>query len=543
MKPAGLLIFYFLLSHQFANGQSFGAGNIVVVRLGAGADQLSNTGAQVFLDEYTPTGAFVSQLIIPSSANGANKSLVLGGTGASEGMITRSVDGQYLVLVGYNRNLPITIGDPALSNTTSAAVNRSVARIDAAKNIDLTTGLTDLASGASPRSATTNNGTDFWGTGGAGGVRYFTLGATTSTQISTTITNGRTLLIADNRLFVGSSTGNNRIGQMGTGLPITAGQTLANLPGYPTTSGSPYQFLLVDLNASEPGPDVLYAADDASGIQKYSLVAGTWVSNGTAGTGSDTYRGLTGFKNPGDNSIVLFSTRKGGTGASGGGELVTFTDNTGYNASIGTPTITVLATAATNQAFRGVAMAPEAVIVPLDLLSFTASSTSKTNVLAWTTSQEFGIKKYGVQKSTDGVHFETLSWVNAKGSALYNEYKVNDELLSKGSVYYRLQIVEKDATTRYSKIVRLQSLGNQSTFAVWPNPVTNRNGNIIVKHPAASGKATLAIYAADGRMILQYSVPQQTIQTGLALNNLPAGNYRLVYTSSQQKLSQQISVQ
>jgi hypothetical protein len=157
MKPAGLFLLTLFSTIDNAQSQSFGSGNIVVVRVGTGLDALVNTGAPVFLDEYTSTGTFVSQTVIPSSANGANKSLVLGGTGTSEGMITRSSDAYYLILVGYNRNLPITVGDPALSGTTSASVNRSMARITADKTIDLTTALTDLASGASPRSATSNN--------------------------------------------------------------------------------------------------------------------------------------------------------------------------------------------------------------------------------------------------------------------------------------------------------------------------------------------------------------------------------------------------
>lgn len=57
-------------------------------------------------------------------------------------------------------------------------------------------------------------------------------------------------------------------------------------------------------------------------------------------------------------TVTLYATRKGGGGATGGGELVKLVDSSGYNGAFsGTPT--VLATAATNQAFRGVALAPQ----------------------------------------------------------------------------------------------------------------------------------------------------------------------------------------
>ena len=49
-------------------------------------------------------------------------------------------------------------------------------------------------------------------------------------------------------------------------------------------------------------------------------------------------------------------TRKGGSAAAGGGELVMITDTAGYNAAFSTTTPTLLATAAANTAFRGVSL-------------------------------------------------------------------------------------------------------------------------------------------------------------------------------------------
>lgn len=533
------LFFVFACSVDTLFAQNYGSGNVILVRVGTGLDALSNTGSPVFLDEYTPTGTIVSQTTIPTTANGSQQILIVGGTSTTEGMITRSLDGHYLVLAGYNRPLG---GVGSLSSTTSASVARSIARIDASKNIDLTTALTDFASAGSPRSAVTSDGTKFWGAGGTNGIRYFTLGSTTSTQISTTITNARVVGVADNRLFVSSATTTYRLGQMGTGLPETAGQTLVNLPGYPTASGSAYQFIFFDLNASEPGPDVLYVADDTQGILKYSLVAGTWVANGTTGVAADAYRGLTGYKNAVDNSIVLFATRKGGTGGTGGGELVTLTDNTGYNVSIGTPTITLLATAATNQAYRGVAMAPEAISLPVDVLSFTASKTSRAHVLAWTTAQENNISRYVVERSQNGQQFTALQALAAKGNQLYNAYQIDDVRPLAGNNFYRLRIEEKDGTVRYSKLVRLQAANNTAGFAVWPNPV-QRGAGITVQHPVAKTKATISIYTLEGKMLLQYPVPAEAMQTSLNSQLLVAGLYRLVYNNGTQQTATQISVQ
>jgi hypothetical protein len=122
------------------------------------------------------------------------------------------------------------------------------------------------------------------------------------------------------------------------------------------SSGSPYGFFFADLTAAVPGVDTLYVADDTIGITKYSLVSGSWANNGTVGAMADAYRGLTASVASG--VVTLYATGLGGSGASGGGKLVTLSDSSGYNASFsGTPT--VLATAASQTAFRGVAFAPQ----------------------------------------------------------------------------------------------------------------------------------------------------------------------------------------
>ena len=179
-----------------------------------------------------------------------------------------------------------------------------------------------------------------------------------------TLTNIRFVSISGGQLYASSASGTSRLGTVGTGLPTTSGQAFTNLPGFPT-GGGPYGFFLADLSASIPGDDTVYVADDtASALRKYSLVGGSWTLNGTIGVDADDYRGLTGSVS--GSTVTLFATRKGGSGSTGGGELVTLTDGSGYNGALtGTPT--VLATAANQTAFRGVALAPGAPLAAADL--------------------------------------------------------------------------------------------------------------------------------------------------------------------------------
>ncbi len=331
--------------------QPFTAGDLVVVRVGTGTGSLVNTGNPVYLDEYAIDGTLVQSIALPVAANATNHPFVLGGTSTTEGALNRSADRRFLALAGY---ATAPGGSTSLGGSSSSTINRVVARVDFTGAIDTSTALSDWASGQSPRSAVTDDGADFWVAGGGGGVRLAALGATTSASISTTVTNLRVIGIADGQLYVSTASGSAvRIGSVGTGLPTTSGNVIANLPGFPT-AGSPNGYFFADLDATVPGVDTLYVADDGTsgGLQKYSLVGGAWTLNGSI-TASGV-RGVTGVVNGG--TVTLFATT-GASSASGGGALYKFADPTGYNGVV-SGLATTLVTAAANTAFRGIAFAP-----------------------------------------------------------------------------------------------------------------------------------------------------------------------------------------
>jgi hypothetical protein len=338
----------------FAAGSALAApfkpGNIVVARVGNGNAALTTAAAAVFLDEYTPAGQLVQSIALPTSASGTNRILTAAGSGASELAVTRSVDGHYLVLTGYGA----TPGTAAVAGTAANAVARVIGLVAADGSFDTSTYTGDAYSGTSIRAAATVDGTSFYSVGGSSGVRYQALGSAASTQLNTTPTSIRSISVVDGNLYVATdATPFVGLSQVGTGLPTAAGQTVAALPGFGgTTAGpSPYGFYLADLNAAVPGVDVAYVADEGAvpGIQKWSLVGGTWVLNGTI-AGADL-RGLQGTTT--GTSVALV--------ASTATDLYTLTDNTGYNvAPVLTDLPAPLVTVGNNKAFRGVTLAPVA---------------------------------------------------------------------------------------------------------------------------------------------------------------------------------------
>lgn len=346
-----------------AMGAAITPGDLVVYRVGTGTGNLANTGNAVFLDEYTVDGALVQSIPAPTADVPASSThaLVASGTATSEGGISISADGQYIALTGYDSTIP---AGSSLTGSASATVNRTVGILNTGTGVlDTSTALNDFSTGNNPRSAVTEDGTNIWVGGAAGGVRYTTLGSSTSTQLSTTLTNIRQVNIFGGQLYESDSSGSAvRLGTVGTGLPTTSGQTITNLPGFPV-AGSQYAFFFADLSPTVAGLDTLYVADDGNttngNILKYSLVGGSWVANGTiaATGGGQGVRGLTGVV--GSSGVTLYADT-GGSSAGGGGTIWSLTDASGYDSTI-TGSLHTLVTLSntSNEAFRGIVYVPE----------------------------------------------------------------------------------------------------------------------------------------------------------------------------------------
>ena len=130
---------------------AFTAGNVVVCRMGTGSAVLSNAATAVFLDEYTPAGSLVQSIAMPTADAGANQMLTASGTAANECGLTRSSDGQYLIITGYDA----ATGTAGIATSSSATFPRVIGRVNSAGVSDTSTTTTSFNAGGirSARSA------------------------------------------------------------------------------------------------------------------------------------------------------------------------------------------------------------------------------------------------------------------------------------------------------------------------------------------------------------------------------------------------------
>ncbi|HVN86323.1 MAG TPA: hypothetical protein VMW17_15930 [Candidatus Binatia bacterium] len=341
-----------VLASRVGYADPFTSGNVVVYRVGDGSGTLTDNGNPVFLDEYNVRGTsatLVQSIAMPTQASGAQMQLIAT-SNSSEGLIARSTDGQYILLTGYASDLG---GNAALDTVDATTVPRTVGRVKYDGTIDTSTALTDMSSKNNIRSATSTDGIDIWvggASGSSGGVHYTTLGATTSTQLFAAIPKGvRQAHIFGGQLYFDSNaTGLLNVSTVGAGTPKMGGQMGTELPGLPDTAGND-GYVFIDFGDGN-GFATLYVANDTVGqILKYSLVGNDWVANGTITAAG--VRGLAGFAKQG--IVTLYATGTTGTD----GTLYTYSDPTGHNGAV-SDTAVILTSALTNEAFRGVALAP-----------------------------------------------------------------------------------------------------------------------------------------------------------------------------------------
>ncbi len=328
----------------------FTPGDVVVYRVGTGSGGLSSAGTPVFLDAFEPSGSLLESVALPTTASGSNKPLVASGSATSEGLLTLSGDGNYLMASGYGA----AVGAAKVAETKSSSVPRTIARVSATGEVNTTTALTDAANENNVRSATSSDGTSIWVGGAAGGVRYTTLGSSTSTSLNETDKNVREVSIVGSQLYTSADptkAGALTIATVGSGLPTTGGQTISNL-SFAAAPKQPYGYSLLTLGLG-PAPDTLYVADNEAGaVVKFGLSAGQWVKKGSIAVAGVT--GLT--ANDLNGTVSIFAT-SGGPEGKGPGTLYAITDSSGAGGTL-SGSASAIATSPANESFRGVAFTP-----------------------------------------------------------------------------------------------------------------------------------------------------------------------------------------
>ncbi|MCE7067392.1 hypothetical protein [Dyadobacter sp. CY326] len=114
-----------------------------------------------------------------------------------------------------------------------------------------------------------------------------------------------------------------------------------------------------------------------------------------------------------------------------------------------------------------------AIVLPIDLTYFKASSNEGKVQLSWETGWEKNSKEFVIERSTDSQTFEAIGTVAANGETDgRTPYAFVDEKPGPGTHYYRLRMIDLDDRFALSPNVAVSIISDKPTFYVAPNPAS-----------------------------------------------------------------------
>lgn len=165
-------------------------------------------------------------------------------------------------------------------------------------------------------------------------------------------------------------------------------------------------------------------------------------------------------------------------------------------------------------------------LLPVTLVDFYARPINNLVELNWTVMNEENFLKYEIQHSTDSRNFTTFTSIAPKNNvSVETKYQAYHNNPITGKNYYRLKMVDKDGSVKYSAI-RLINFGKGIQISVYPNPTTDFVNISISK--ADNKTSTLRLVNMFGQIVQQKMI---TNNGQLDVRNVSSGSYLLIIDS------------
>ncbi len=167
-------------------------------------------------------------------------------------------------------------------------------------------------------------------------------------------------------------------------------------------------------------------------------------------------------------------------------------------------------------------------VLPVTLTNFDAVAKGSAVELSWNTASESNSSYFAVERSSDRQEWKEIGRVKASGnSTTAKNYRFTDNAPLSGNNYYRLKMVDLDASFKWSEIRKVGMNGSDLEFSFGPNPVLNEASIRI----SGNQRTRLNITVTDlmGRTLRSISVSktENMLNQKINLADLPGGQYVL----------------
>jgi hypothetical protein len=179
--------------------------------------------------------------------------------------------------------------------------------------------------------------------------------------------------------------------------------------------------------------------------------------------------------------------------------------------------------------------------LPIEMLAFNVECNDKVEV-SWVTASEVNNDYFTIEKSVDGVSYESVATVNGAGNSSGNvRYSWVDEGLFSKLAYYRLKQTDFNGDYSYSNIEAVKcELDN--VIGIYPNPAKNA---FSFNYVSSGEDLKVEVYSVNGQLIISDvydNLPLGNSINSINVKGLDNGIYYVTFTTLSEKITHKLTV-
>lgn len=164
--------------------------------------------------------------------------------------------------------------------------------------------------------------------------------------------------------------------------------------------------------------------------------------------------------------------------------------------------------------------------LPVELLSFRASTENNKVFLSWETAFEYDNKGFEIEWSLDNQLWEKIGFVvGMKESFIPRNYQFTHHAPVKGNNFYRLKQIDFDGNYDFSniQIARMEDDLSKNDFEVIPNPVSGNSFMLKISENNQAENIGMSLYNYAGQLVRQSEL--NDLQNEINVSDIESGMY------------------
>jgi hypothetical protein len=164
-----------------------------------------------------------------------------------------------------------------------------------------------------------------------------------------------------------------------------------------------------------------------------------------------------------------------------------------------------------------------AMALPVKFTSFVAKRDNDNVTLSWSTAEEKNNSHFDIEKSRDGVNWNSIAIVFGNGTTISaNSYSYTDKKETSAIVYYRIRQVDMNGQVTYSSVRSIKSAQTASDIAVF---ASSKNNIAVDMQGGNKSNLNITVVNMNGQVVAKRSYSNVSYRIDVAVTNATAGIY------------------